>query len=315
MRTSEPLTVVVLTKDEAANLGECLDAVLAQMAGDDEVIVIDSASQDKTVPIAAGYAERNPGRVRVHAFPENVSFGLARNQGVEMAKHDLVVFVSADAVPEPGWLDGLRAAARNADIVYGRQRHAPPTENVATVSRGLRYHHFETAADVLPETYASNVNAAYRRIAFETSRFDDELPGSEDVAFAKLARFDGLRIAYAPDALVGHKDVASWKGEWRKHLREGAAQAKLRDLLGTPTLHLAWAFAVGLLGVAAVALQSAWLLGATLLAFFAPTLRRMVSPVSKRYDPLHLVGGAAVSPLFDLAFVGSYLRTRMSIRG
>lgn len=307
MTTPAPLSVVVLTKDEAQNIGECLDAVLAQLGPRDEVIVIDSASEDQTVRICERYAYDNPGRVRMHAFPENVSFGAARNAGVSMARADVIVFVSADAVPEEGWLDALRASLENADIVYGRQRHAPPKLNFATVARGLRYHHFETTKPVLPETYASNVNAAYRRIAFDTIRFDDELPGSEDVAFAKQARFAGLRIAYAPGAVVRHKDVASLKGEWRKHTREGAAQAQLRRLLGVPKMHLAWAFGVGGLATLAIATGSPWLLGLTLLAFFAPTLRRLASPVAKRYKPLPLAAGVAASPFFDLAFVVSYL--------
>lgn len=307
MRTADPISVIVLTKDEASNLPECLDAVLAQMQGRDEVVVIDSASGDKTVEIAAGYAVRNPGRVRVHAFPENVSFGMARNQGLEMAKNDVIGFVSADAVPEPGWLAALREAVRNADVVYGRQRHAPPSENAATVSRGLRYHHFETRKEVLPETYASNVNAAYRRFAFQTLRFDEEAAGAEDVAFAKQARLAGLRIAYAPNAVVRHKDVASWKGEWRKHVREGQARAQLQPLLGVPTLHVAWAVAVAGLGLIFAASGSPWILGLCLLTFFAPTLRRLASPVARKYRALPLLGGAAASPVFDMAFVVSYV--------
>lgn len=306
MRT-EPVSIVVLTKDEAANIGENLDALLAQMKEEDEVIIVDSASTDATISICAGYAVAFSGRVRLHAFPVNVSFGEARNMGIGMARHDVVVFISADAVPGESWLDHMRAAIANADVVYGKQTHAPTRRNAPTTARGLRYHHFERDAPALPETFASNVNAAYRKIAFDTLRFDDDLPGSEDVAFAKLARFEGLRISYARKAVVHHKDVATWKAEWRKHLREGAAQARLRRLLGIPKLHLAWALVVGGLGTLAVSFHSAWLLAATLLAFFLPTLRRVSSPVSRRYAPADLVAGVAVSPVFDLAFVASYL--------
>lgn len=315
MPNPEPVSVVILTKDEASNLAECLDAALPQLGPGDEIIVVDSASRDATLAIASRYAQEHPGVVRVHSFPVNVSFGEARNAGIEMARQDVVVFVSADALPEEGWLDALRAAIANADIVYGRQRHAPDRMNAATVSRGLRYHHFDTSKDALPETFASNVNAAYRRFAFETLRFDDGLPGSEDVAFARMARLAGLRIAYAPRAVVRHKDVASWKGEWRKHLREGAAQATLRGLLGAPKLPLLWAACVGALGVAATALASSWLLAACVGVFFAPTLRRLASPVARRYRARSLVAGAAVSPIFDLAFVGSYLTRRIRSRG
>lgn len=315
MERHEAVSVVILTKDEAANIPECLEATLRQLRHGDEIIVVDSASLDATVGICADHAVRHPGRVRVHAFPENVSFGEARNTGIGMAKNDVIAFVSADAVPAEGWLDALRAAVRNADIVYGRQRHAPTRVNAATVARGLRYHHFERAGDALPEVFASNVNAAYRRFAFQTLSFDDALPGSEDVAFARRARLAGLRIAYAPEAVVHHKDVASLKAEWRKHLREGAAQAMLKDLVGIPKMHLAWAMSVAGLGIAAIALRSPWLLALCALAFFAPTLRRLASPVARRYRPHQLAGGAALSPFFDMAFVGSYLTRRTIKRG
>lgn len=316
MLPHEPVSVVILTKDEAANIAECLDACLGQFREGDEAIIVDSASRDATLAICERYAVEHPGRVRVHAFPVNVSFGEARNTGIEMARHDVIVFVSADAVPDEGWLDAMRAASMRADIVYGRQMHAPPRVNATTVSRGLRYHHFERdQAEALPETYASNVNAAYRRFAFQTLKFDDDLPGSEDVAFAKMARLAGLRIAYARDAVVRHKDVASLQGEWRKHLREGAAQAQLRQILGTPTLHLAWLGIVAILAAGAALLASAWLLGLALLALFAPTVRRLMSPAARRYRALPLAGAAALSPIFDLAFVGSYLTKRITHRG
>lgn len=309
------VSVVILTRDEAANIAECLDAALAQLDAGDEIVVVDSASRDGTQSIVERYACAHPGRVRAHAFPQSVSFGEARNMGVEMAKHDVIVFVSADALPEEGWLAALRRRIADADIVYGRQRHAPTRQNVGTVARGLRYRRFEREPDALPETFASSVNAAYRRFAFQTLPFDEDLPGAQDAAFARMARLAGLRIAYAPEAVVRHKDMSSLRGEWRKQLREGAAQAQLRKVLGAPKPHLLWALCVGLLGIAAIAFLSAWLLALCVLAFFAPTLRRLASPVARRYPAPQLVAGAAVSPVFDLAFVGSYLTRRVRTRG
>ena len=85
----------------------------------------------------------------------------------------------------------------------------------------------------------------------------------------------------------------------------------LRPLLGSPRLHLAWAAAVASLAIAAIALGSWLLLALCLGAFFAPTIRRAISPVAKQYKAPQLVAGAAASPFFDLAFVGSYLARRV----
>ena len=308
------VSVVIFTRDEAANLAESLDGVLAQLQPGDEIVVVDAASRDGTGSILDRYAERHPGTVRAHAFPVPVTLGEARATAVEMARHDVLVFVSADAIPEEGWLDAMRRKAADADIVYGRQRHAPTKVNVATVARGLRYRRYDQK-DALPETFASHVNAAYRRFAFHSLPFGDDMPGAEDQAFARLARLAGLRIAYAPDAVVRHRDVASLASEWRRRLAEGAAQAQLRALLGTPKLHIVWALTVGLLGVAAVVFSSLWLLGLCLLAFFAPAVRRVASPTARGYRAPQRVAGAAVSPVFDLAFVGSYLTRLIRARG
>lgn len=311
----EPVSAVILTRDEATHIAECLDAVLAQLAEGDEVIVVDAGSRDATVEIVARYAIENPGRVRVQAFPEAVGPVEARETAIELARHDVVAFLSARAVPAQGWLDALRGAVANADIAYGRAEHAPSRRNPASVARGLRYHRFERNAEALPETFATDVNAAYRRFAFETLRFDEVLPGPADLAFARRARLAGLRIAYARDAVVRQRDAASLRGEWRTRHLEGSAQAALREVLGAPKLYFLWATVVGALGLAAVALMNVWLFALTILAFFAPALRRVASPTARGYRAHQLAGGVALSPLLDLAFLGSYLTRRAFRRG
>jgi glycosyltransferase involved in cell wall biosynthesis len=311
MTTHEPISVIVLTKDEEENLRDCLDALLPQLEPDDETIIIDSASRDRTLEVARRYADEHPGRVRVHAYVENVTFGAARNRGIELARRDVIVMLSADANPAPGWAHAIRAALQRADIVYGRQRHAPPTQTAATVSRGLRYHHFEAPPAGLPERYASNVNAAYRRLVFQRIRFTQAAGGAEDVVLAREARLAGLRISYAPAALVHHKDIASFRAEWRKSVREGAAHAQLRRSLGSPTAHLSWLALLVICAGAAVQMRSGLFAWLALALLFVPTLRRLVSPAARRYRPLPLLAGALASPLFDLAFVLAYLSHRV----
>lgn len=309
---AEPVSVIVLAKDDADHLRETIERALAELRSGDELVIVDGGSSDATVSIAERFAYERPGVVRARAFPAETDPLEARDAGVETARHDVLAFLSADARPVPGWLDELRAAIGNADVVYGRQRHAPTRRNAPTIARGLRYHRFERSSDALPETYASNVNAAYRRLAFETLASEPDLPSLDEAAFARLARYAGLRIAYAKRAVVERSDPATWGREWRARMLEGDVHAQRRDLLGTPKRHLVWALLVGLLGVATVALGSGWLLAATLLLFFLPTLGRLASPLARRYPPLDLAAGAAVSPFFDLAFVGGYVGRRVA---
>lgn len=307
---SEPLCVVVLTRDEPGNLPDCLAALVPQLGPEDEVVLIDAT------PHGVGEAAREPAellgrRMRIERVRSTVSAGAARNRALEVARADVIVMLDADAVPERGWLAGLRRALGNADVVYGRQRHAPTRLNASTVSRGLRFHRYEVAEPVLADEFASNANAAYRRLVFGTVRFDERAPGSEDVALAREARLAGFRIAYAADALVSHRQPTTFRREWRKSATEGAAHAHLRNLLGSPTWHVAWAVSVvGLLLIAMVAGEPLVLLG-TLLVFLAPTLRRLRSSMTRSYRAAPLLGGILASPLFDLAFVASYLTRRV----
>lgn len=304
----EPVTVAILTRDEPVEpLRECLEAVLEQLAPGDELVLVVAGGS----PALLSECERAVApRVRLHAFPTSVSPGEARTTALEMARHDVVAFLHAGCVPARGWLEELRRAIANADVAYGQQVHAPARSNPTTVARGLRDRRFRRDEDALPETYASHANAAFRRFAFETIPPEEELPAADDRAFARRARLAGLRIAYAPEAIVKSRFATDLKGAWRRELRVGAAHAIARDVLGAPRVHLAWAMLVGILGILAIALANVWLFALTLIAFFAPSLARLVSPVARRYRAHQAAAGAAVSPFLDMALVGGYLTRR-----
>lgn len=79
------LSVIVITKNEAANIGACLQSV----AWADEIIVLDSGSSDATVDIckqmgAQVYATDWPG------------FGIQKNRALDRASKDYVFSIDAD---------------------------------------------------------------------------------------------------------------------------------------------------------------------------------------------------------------------------
>lgn len=79
------LSVIVITKNEAANIRACLESV----AWSDEIIVVDSGSSDGTVEIC-----RNLGaKVYEHDWP---GFGAQKNRALDYATHDWVFSIDAD---------------------------------------------------------------------------------------------------------------------------------------------------------------------------------------------------------------------------
>lgn len=98
------ITVVIPAYNAERTLGKVLDALAEQDQPVEEVIVVDDGSTDET----AAVAERRNARV---VRTDGGGFaGAARNRGWEEATGDVVVFLDADAVPQPGWGAGLRRA-------------------------------------------------------------------------------------------------------------------------------------------------------------------------------------------------------------
>jgi hypothetical protein len=101
------LAVVVVTYNSAAALGRSLPAVTAELRDDDELIVVDNASQDGTVTLVGELA---PAAILVEPRA-NLGFPAACNLGARAAGTDLVCFLNPDAVPQPGFRDAIERPA------------------------------------------------------------------------------------------------------------------------------------------------------------------------------------------------------------
>ena len=200
------VSVVIPVKDGERFLPELLDAVLAQ--GPHEVLVIDSGSTDDSVAIATS----REGVTVLEIPPADFGHGRTRNLGAERTTGDVVVFLTQDATPVPGWLDALRSGFDLDDdvgIVFGPHLARPDTSPM--IARELAAF-FATKASADGgarverqggDPWLSNVNAAYRRDCWQPIRFDD-VPYSEDQAFGRRALAEGWAKAYVPEAAVLH---------------------------------------------------------------------------------------------------------------
>jgi len=98
------LSAIIITKDEARNIGACLDA----LAFCEERIVVDGGSTDDTCAIA-----RDKGaQVVVHAWE---GFGAQKNFALSLAKGDWVLSVDADERVSPDLAAAVLAAIERDD--------------------------------------------------------------------------------------------------------------------------------------------------------------------------------------------------------
>lgn len=92
------LTVIIATKDEVVNIGDCLSSV----SFSDEIIVLDSGSTDGTVEIAKAVGAR----VIETDWP---GYGPQQNRGIEAATCDWTFSLDADERITPALAQEIRA--------------------------------------------------------------------------------------------------------------------------------------------------------------------------------------------------------------
>ena len=104
MHPNRPLvSMVLVTYNSAELLPPFFSALAATAYSPYELIVVDNASDDGTVPYLAS---EKPGITTITA-ESNLGFGRACNRGAAVARGDFVVFLNPDVAVTPRWLDIL----------------------------------------------------------------------------------------------------------------------------------------------------------------------------------------------------------------
>jgi rhamnosyltransferase len=224
------ISVVIPVKNGGTDLARCLAGITAQKVEEEvEVVVVDSGSTDGSPEQA-----RERGAV-VHEIPaEEFGHGRTRNLGVELARGEMIVFTSQDAVADDdGWLGRLVAAARSGPDVagaYGRQlaHHdaRPPERFFLEFMYGpkARVQRLEPGAEPTFETTLfSNVNAAIPRAILERYPFRDDLTMSEDQEWSRRVLRDGFGLVYEPLAAVRHSHAYTVRSAFRRFFDSGVS--------------------------------------------------------------------------------------------
>jgi rhamnosyltransferase len=224
------ISVVIPVKNGGGELERCLAGIAAQKVDDEvEVVVVDSGSTDGSPEVA-----RAAGAVVEVIDPAEFGHGRTRNLGVQLARGELIVFTSQDAVAvDDRWLAYLSAAVRTGPEVagaYGRQLPHPdarPPERFfldflyGPVPRSQRVRDGEELT--FESTLFSNVNAAVPRSALERFPFRDDLTMSEDQEWSRRALRAGFSLVYEPRAAVRHSHAYTIRSAFRRFFDSGVS--------------------------------------------------------------------------------------------
>lgn len=225
------VSVVVVTRNEADRIRDCLESVLAAVTpvGVTEVIVVDSNSTDETVDIAREF----PVTVLRITDSERTGPSAGRHVGFERASGEYVLFVDGDMHLNSGWVqDALDRLARDSALA-GVDGHLDDEGAAGTVA---------------PVEYLRGV-ALYDAAALSAvGGFDPQLSALEDVDLGLRLRHAGYRLERLP-AVVSTHPTETGIGERMRRWRRGYYFANgevLRKSLGESRLLAHWLYRIRL---------------------------------------------------------------------
>jgi len=215
------VTIVMVTFGAPKWVRRSLRAVIERTEPCYEVIVVDNASPRGMADALSRQLEN----ARLISNPVNRGFGPACNQGANVARGPLLVFLNSDALVHPGWLSSLREAIESRPriaAVAPRLLNLDGTlQEAGALLFGNGFTQFYGYGDD-PEgsqygfpreiDYASAACLLVRRRAFfEVGGFDAIYAPAyyEDVDLCLSLRERGYRILYEPRARVTHARGAS----------------------------------------------------------------------------------------------------------
>lgn len=123
MSRTPRLTVIIPAHDASTTVGPAIASVLDQGRDDVEVIVVDDASRDDTAAVAQAVADDAATSVTVIRQDRNQGVSAARNTALRAARGEIIVFLDADDVQLPGFLDTVDRTLRGdvEALVVGRR--------------------------------------------------------------------------------------------------------------------------------------------------------------------------------------------------
>jgi len=232
--------LIIPSKNAQATLGAIL-SILKKSPLEFTTLIIDSSSNDQTVPIAK---EHNAKVIIISQSEFN--HGATREYARKQLATDIVVYLTQDAIPASADLIAnlVKPLIEQDEVVvsYGRQVAHEGADLFEAFPREYNYAEREQIRGIedvdqygVYTFFCSNSCAAYKNAALdETGGFRSVLTNEDYFAVADLLQ-KGYKIAYAADAVVKHSHSYSLWQEFQRYFDTGYVRAEnpiIQQLVG-----------------------------------------------------------------------------------
>lgn len=205
------ISVIIPTLNAEHEIDGLLIALEHQSIQPVEILIVDSASEDKTIELV-----RQHKRVRLLEIDRQAfNHGTTRDMALRKSSGDFVCFLTQDAVPVSGdYLKRLVAPMvedPSIALVSGRQLPKADARRFEQLVREFNYPDspsVRSKGDIeqfgIKTFFASDTCSAYRRSSYLECGGFDHVNTNEDMLMAATFIASGMKVAYEPHAEVYH---------------------------------------------------------------------------------------------------------------
>ena len=222
------LSVLIRCRNEAKSLRQVFDALKAQHCGFRwEIVVVDNESEDNTCEICHECG------VRVVTLPRaEFTYGRATNFGIEHARGELILLMSAHAIPIGSrFLEAAVAPFSDPEMAGARCLWLGSTKDVLGQWYKPRDIHYASPEEQKTAESGTKWLSQYptagccvlRRSVWEQVKYDETLEANEDKYWASQVLSRGYKMRCCAVAMWVYVRNYSPRDRWRKDNREQLA--------------------------------------------------------------------------------------------
>lgn len=235
-KNREPVSVIIVAKNEYHNLKKNLPKILNQDHPNFEVILVNHASEDDTEYLIRELRQNHP-HLQYVLVQDDLNFFAGKkfplSVGIKSAKNDLLLLTDADCIPASDqWISEMQSGFQgNTDIVLGYGGYQPRRGLLNLIIRydslrvGMLY--LSMARWGIPYMGVGR-NLAYRRsLFFKHNGFQSHLhipSGDDDLFINSAGNYKNTRVAVGESCSTiseSKTTFSDWYYQKRRHLTTG----------------------------------------------------------------------------------------------
>lgn len=213
-------SIIIPTCNNIHYLRQCIESIQTYTCEPYEIIVIVNGSKDGTVE----YLRKVQGNIRMRIPSTNLGFAGAVNQGLMMAKGDMIMILNDDTVVTTNWLTNLIHCLNSdhavgivgpvTNYISGEQQIDTRFDSINAMQEfACSYNHSDPGRWV-PTGRLTGFCMLMRRETFHRLGYFDEgyeMGNCEDDDYNLRARLLGLNLVIAKDTFIYHYGSVSMK--------------------------------------------------------------------------------------------------------